>query len=545
MSKDIKWLLLKDSRVYGPKTTSQIVTGLVEGQYDQSFKVRLNINSIKEKVLAEDIDNYEYNNWKPIIEVPEFTFFCKKTFGISQDEHSDPTTQDFSEDTEDTLKKGPEISEGYYRVSKKSESFKSIVQYTFITIAILFLGSVLLSKINKVSDKNGEWFARAVEQKSIGDYSNALISLEKAYEKQPSNVNVALDYVELLIEKGFLNLAKSSLDKVATQDKKMLARKYNLLGLVELKVKNLDIAQKHFQDSMEIDPDYTPSLINSGVTHFLKNQYFESDTKLELAYKKGERDSVLLLSQFFNIVELFTESQNPEILNQINERLRDALKSTTGFEIHFHLALTFLEILSENFENANKIFINILFLDPDLDESKFLTKLDIFRDHLNWDSVFLLVQKFFKLLNNNPENEAVRGVIELKMSNYEKADSYISNAILRDRENASIRVLYAYLKMKLGLLPEAYANIELIRDSNHLPLTLLKGKLCELSEQDCSDLFRTIIQHDLYKLQSIEGLAKILIREEKLSEAGKLIKSGLKISSKYIPLLALEKQLHD
>ncbi len=554
MSEELKWLVLKDSEVLGPFSTSQIIVGIYEGRFKSNNMVSSKASGPDDVPPFEAQSESYFLNWIQLKDIPEFALFDSN----EQDYEENTVTQFTAAGSEEEYTYDPEqghedsranidtADANAVRVNYLSKrKFKLIMNTALVAISLVFLSIIFYKRVDKVSDENIDWYKIGSDQIKIGDYSNAIVSLRRAHDEDPLDIDATLSYAELLIEKEYLSQALGALNEANITNSVQQKRKFNLLGVIALKNKNLDGAKNWFDKALDIDSSYIPALVNSGIVNLLGKRYMASNSKFELAHRIGSRDSVLLMSMFLSATELFNQTQNTKLLEHVKRILIQVLDVESGYEIHYHLALAYLDVFIGNNKAANDRFNNIMMLDPDLEPSHFVHRLDIFKDHVSWNNTYLWVQKYYDLLNDGPEKEAIKAVLEIKRNNLQEAEKSLSNAILSDGENVGIRVLYAYMKMKLGILSETRANIGLVSDANYFPLILLKSKLCEMGVADCSHLFKAMLEHDFYKLQSISGLAQHLIKVEKYSEARELISTGLEISKSYIPLLKLQRQIQN
>lgn len=552
MSEELKWIILKNQEILGPFTTSQIITNIYEGKYRPNDKVSLKVSK-RTNVTDENNGSFHHLlNWRNLNEVSEFAIFRgnvqEDTF-VNEEECTDPG-DDFTEPSFDDIKitdvsyKGGSIASSkdrYYKVtSKKSKLFINI---TLVLIAIISLVFAVHNRMVKISNEGKDWYQTGVSQIAIGNYNKALTSLREAYKGSSADTDVAFSYSEVLIENGQLNKSLEILDKII--DPSLEQRKLNLLGLIHLKRKNLHEAKGLFNKALDRDPSYIPALINSGIANLHLFQYTNSHSKFELAYRSGSRDPILIMSKFLVAVNLFEQTRNTTMLQYMKRILASALTYQSGYKIHYHLALSYLEFLLGNTTAATKWFKNIMVLDADLEPSDFSYNLAIFQDHLNWSTMYELSMKFYDSLIKDPRVEATKGVLLLKTKNYAEASQTISNAMLRNSEDMGIRLLYAYLKLNTGVLSEAKANIEIASDTDFPVLVLLKSKLCDEIEENCLLFFEEMSQTDHYKLQGIVGLAKHFINAKQYTKANSLINTGLKISKSYIPLIMLNTKLEN
>ena len=550
MADNLKWLIKKNNRILGPLSTSDIITGIYEGNFRHKDIVSKWVGTTTIESSEDTTANKEINaTWRFLKDVPQFSLF-----GNVQDEYESTNEEqtNFDDTYSSRLKAKPSISKdkfvqrkAYYEVKDKNKVLKIVTNSLILGVSFTILFVVLYNRLQKIpKDQEASWLDRAIMQKQIGDYRNALVSFNNAYNDDTDNPDLALSYAELLINAGNSNQALEILNTVKLSNNQQQKIKFNLLGLIELKNQEFEGAKNWFKRALDIDNGYLVSIINLGITNYLNNNYKESFEILMQAYRSGHRNDTLLLSIYLSAVNLFFVNKNSDLLDELKTILDGQLDSKLGFRIHYQLASTHIGILSGDIDSATRSFQRLITLDLDHDPKKFLQNLDLYNEHLDWKVFYNFFESYNDKLRDSPITDAAVSALELKLNNLKQAEDNIAQAISRDTDNIEIRIFYAYMKMQLGMLSEARANLELMLDSsNYLPLVLLKARVCELSDGDCSSFYLEMLDSGVFELQSIVGLSEHYVSIKQYSEADRLAKRGIQISKAYIPLLVLNKKI--
>lgn len=158
----------------------------------------------------------------------------------------------------------------------------------------------------QLEPENPVWqFGLANTLVALNQIAQAEIYYEKANTLSPQNLDYATALAEYAIQyhTGLPDLALKAARQVISIAPDQPAS-YDLMGQVFYEVEDLDNAQRFFQRSIQVDPDYAPAHIHLGWVYFKQNRLSDAQTEWKLVSQSQDvqiREQALkLLQQYFS-----------------------------------------------------------------------------------------------------------------------------------------------------------------------------------------------------------------------------------------------------
>lgn len=421
-----------------------------------------------------------------------------------------------------------------------------IISLIILTVFSALGFSFLFTRLNDFSSGYGfsDLLKRSQRLQNLGDFSAAAQVLHEAQTIRPldSQVNLQLAQFKVLLERQTVSAKRLLKKLLETETSTFFTREaYVTMGLASLIDKDLDAASNFLSRALSADPTFLPATINLGAVMLLSAQYDKSAQLFEHAYNSGSADGAEVLMAAEALIYLWTSSEDPQYLDRAVKVIDRFLVDAYDYRQEALFVKAYLQFIKTG-QVADSALTDLLDLDPELTDHH-VHDFRIFRDRIQWSSFYVWCQEMVQRMQNVLFQSTLSGFCKFKNKELSEGEKEFDEIVLKASNSALIQSLYFYLKVKKGQQDEAFLALSNFSgdDTSRLRHILL-GRLCESrNDFDCArEEWKRLLEIDPGAIEAISGFANLEWSNKRIPEASRWVENGLKLSSKYIPLLRLK-----
>ncbi len=424
------------------------------------------------------------------------------------------------------------------------------------TVAVLLLVLVLIQtliiKPKSDHEKYDEYVSLGKDAIHLGLYKEALDNLSAAYEINSEGKDIYIFLAPLLVHLTSQSfLAEELLHSVESDgEPKIKKRAITALGTLGYKDGNKSLATIFYKKALDIDPNYTPALVNLGLLQSLRSNYRKSSKSFKRALKIDDEPEMI---RFYYALSLVAQLKGEIVLNkllQAQKHLRWVAKKGAFLAQESKLMLIYLSVLTNPKKYADKEVTSLLDMDPE-QSNNHRYNLFINQNWVQWSSLVEYCNAIKLSVKKEHLKTTLDAFCSIKALKRDKASKLADKLAHQAPKDALAQAVVGYIKDNLNLESEARIAVKgaVKNNSKHkfsLPM-ILQARFC-MREQNYECTLREstlVLKNKPRNLMALSMLATTHFHDGEFDKAGQLLRDGLRVSTEYSPLLMLKKQMQE
>jgi tetratricopeptide (TPR) repeat protein len=382
---------------------------------------------------------------------------------------------------------------------------------------------------------------------SIGDYSRAYEHLTQVHLQMPSNVEINLLLANLMITvENQIVEARRLLQKTKNQTLSAaeLSRWHTIMSLADIAEGNFESASENAQAALKLDSQFSPAVINLGTALFLRGEFEKARASFQRATHAPELETLAqILSHRANLERAITSDGAKINIRDTAKYLSQLANDLTDNKQEAFLLSAYAYALADDDDQAMVAAERVLDIDPRMTDEHWHDPL-VSRRLLQWSEFQGLCKKIHQINEKSARLNALLAYCQFKGNQLVEAKKTFEASIGLQRADPLVGAnIAAFL---LGMEQEQEARAPLVMSENQaleLPL-IMAARVCNREDRpDCAVThWRKLITINSKNLQALAGLA-LEFKYSNVGESKELVRKGLSVSPKYIPLLLLQRDL--
>jgi tetratricopeptide (TPR) repeat protein len=415
-----------------------------------------------------------------------------------------------------------------------------------VTLAYVAMNRLVVSPAKNII-LNQESKELAISFAEQGNYEQSLVYFRRAHELSPEDLSVYLQLAIIGIQlEGQTLIGKRLLERLLSEQSRGHERVLTGLGLADLVDNNLNAAETRFNKALDVDPIYTPAVINLGALALKREDYARANNYLQLSIKDGSQDGIEHLMVVESLIKIYETEKDLSLLRDAQKFVANYLKENRAYFREVLVADIYIHhLLNEH----NRIYGKIdLFLDVDPKETDLHRKnLFVYRNVMGWNRLSEWCLKSTQSLDPNARVITFEGLCLIDNNQVMEATRKLSDAVTQAPRDPLVQAAFGYVQQKAGVNEASRVaverSIDFDRNKAYEVPRVMQSRLCvERGDHSCAFLYLT----ELYEINSrslpaISGLARIYLEQGRFVEVEEFLKRGKTVSSQYRPLLEIEK----
>lgn len=386
--------------------------------------------------------------------------------------------------------------------------------------------------------------ARGQQLMDEGRLPDALEAFKKAYSLDPTNSSYYHYLGPLIVQyEGQTVLGRRLLDQALETNSQFRPHILTSMGLADLKDGNWRGADEHFQQALNINPNYAPAIVNRGVLSLRKKDYSRAKSFFETALIKGADDGAVQLLLAESMIQVAQTEKKFQLLKEAIARLDQYQKDNLAYRQESLLMIAYLQAATEQGQQAEENITRLLDVDPSATDLH-THNIFIARDPINWNQLLSYCLSTVRGLKATGRVAALTGLCYLKANKHQEANSEIQTALQRNPKDPLVQAVGAYVLQSIGQEQSGGVSLgkalEFDRGSDfRLPLLLQARLYYENGDLASSkEYWKRLLNHGSQSLEAYSGLAKIAFEEDRREEFRRYIQP-VKAKADYIPVTSL------
>lgn len=430
------------------------------------------------------------------------------------------------------------------RFQKQMKESQTKIRWAVVGLALVFVLVAALLQLRRNSKRDEGYESlinEALRYRHLQIYEKALASYRKAiqiHEADPATQS-QMALVLIVLDRGQTLAGRRILERDLRDDRNVRAQVIDAnLGIAMSYVLdgNLREAEETLQRVLVMEPQNFIARLNLALISLRKNEPKEASRQLDELAIRNAPHPLLLIARAVALIDSGS-AKDPMVARKLVNEIREVLGRSSQFKQELLLMSL---ALSPPDDPAVSNLVGEFLTQLVHQSSLFVRDLRLDWRVVDWEFLERQCREFASRQPPSARIKAVRAICLAEAGRDSESRRWLDEALVEAPKDPLVLFTQANLLYRNGLRNEAYAVLRLPELANLGVREALVGKIClDQGDLACAEKsFRTVLSSGL-DLSSLAGLAAVLQRQEKTSEATVQIREGLEREPGYLPLIEL------
>jgi tetratricopeptide (TPR) repeat protein len=387
----------------------------------------------------------------------------------------------------------------------------------------------------------------AIDSLKVGEYQKALNNFKRAYNISPQDPNLVAEMAPLSVQfDGQFDQTQALLENLmaTTNEKSIIKIAHNAIGLSHSYRENFEKALESYDVSLDIDPNYLPSLLNKAFAFLKLEQHLEAVGLMRKVVSDYPDEPIAHYLYIRSLAELGMAKKDEKALKEALSVSDQFSRKFSDFkqEVLFLIAVvnSYLEVKPAQPEQLVDQFLRV---DPEL------TRLHVHDPNVDFQSFnwFDFISHCERLEQGLSDYKAqvLQAFCALKVNNPIDAKRKLEQWLSEGSNDGLLQSLYSSALLALGNVSQAKNALGYINEvdpKQPVVETILRGCL-RAGDLSCGEaIFRGQHAQHISLLYSHWGNSEVNFAKDR-GKAKSSVVLGLSISPHFSPLLKIQRRM--